>query len=134
MDLMKSNEVARGKTMSNGDVCCHGKKANEKHLRDPNATSNSSIQYMVNFAPFWKTVIDIAISGTGSKFEYEILVPGMDLGGHEGVTDLVDVTMLPKVIGGATVTVDKETGEEDEHCSKGSNHEKLSSLLDGITP
>ena len=35
------------------------------------------------------------------------------------MTDVVDVADLPKALGGDAVTVNKETGEEDETCCQG---------------
>ena len=47
---------------------------------------------------------------------------------REHVAEVVNVAILPKAIGGDAVTVDKK-GEEDEHCSHGAMHPRLSVFL-----
>ena len=62
-----------------------------------------------------------------------IIAPGGDLLQHEEVAAVIDdIAMLPKAIGGAAVSVDEETGEEDVHCSRGASHPRLSAFLESL--
>lgn len=58
-----------------------------------------------------------------------VLAPGNDIRKEEAVTSCVEVAMLPKAIGGDAVTIDKETDEEDDTCTRGAKHMKLSEFL-----
>ena len=69
--------------------------------------------------------------GSGYTFPFTILNPGTDPRENEEVTDVVDVALLPKAIGGDAVSVD-EDGEEDETCVRGFHHQRLSELLKGL--
>ena len=83
---------------------------------------------MVNFPLFWKMCLDMVKAGSGYELDYEILVPGTDLRTRASVTDIVEVEMLPKAIGGEAVfmTVD---GNEDETCTIGIVWKTLSEYL-----
>ena len=65
---------------------------------------------------------------SGYKFDFEIVPSGIDLKTHSAVTDLVDVAMLPKSIGGDRVSVDEDRNE-DEHFARGVGHPSLSVFL-----
>ena len=71
-------------------------------------------------------------AGSGWTFEMEIVVPGQNLRERESITSSVDVAILPKAIGGVTVAVDEETGEEDEMCCRGVKFPRLSAFLRGL--
>ena len=75
-----------------------------------------------------KMCLDMIRAGSGYTFNFEALVPGTDLRSRPSVTELVDVALLPKAIGGDKVTVD-ENGEEDETCTRGAGHPRLSEFL-----
>ncbi len=84
---------------------------------------------MVNFPVFWKFAIGIIKAGTGYTFPYELFVPGTDLKKCESITKLVDISILPKAIGGDAVHVNEETGEEDVHYCRDVKFPKLSVFL-----
>ena len=46
--------------------------------------------------------------------------------------EVVDVATLPKAIGGDAVTVDEETGEEDERCCRGFEFPAVSAFVKGL--
>ena len=68
----------------------------------------------------------------GLTQEYEIITPGRNLEEIKTITDVVDVSMLPKAIGGNRVTIDEE-GIEDESCWRGFNHLSLSEYIRNIS-
>ena len=88
-----------------------------------------SMAFLVNFPPFWKMLIDMLARGSGFTLKHEILVPGQDLRAHEGVARAVDIAVLPKAIGGDAVSVDEESGEEDERCALGFQHPRISTFM-----
>ena len=61
----------------------------------------------------------------------EVVTPGTDLRAHALVTGTVDVSMLPKAIGGDAVSFD-EDGKEDERCSRGFDQPSMSKFLAGL--
>ena len=91
------------------------------------------ITFMVNFPTFWKFAIGIFSAGSGYVFNgTEFLVPGTDLRKCESITKFVDVTILPKAIGGDAAHVNEETGEEDVHYCRGVKFPKLSVFLERL--
>ena len=89
------------------------------------------IRILVNFPLFWKMCLDMVKAGSGYEFNYEILVPGTDLRERASVSDLVDVAMLPKAIGGEAVSTGPD-GKEDETYTLGIAHPTLSAFLKGL--
>lgn len=89
------------------------------------------LRVLVNVPLFWKMIVDMVRAGSGYGFDHEILAPGTDLRSRASVTDLVEVAMLPKVIGGDAFTVD-EDGKEDETCTRGCGQPSLSQFLKGL--
>ena len=84
--------------------------------------------YLVGFPLFWKMIIDMTRLGSGYEFTLEMIPQATDL--HKtSLGSVVDISILPKAIGGEAFTVDDESGEEDEHCSRGRRCPKLSRLL-----
>ena len=63
------------------------------------------------------------------EFEAIILPPGSKLREQESVTKLLDISLLPKSIGGDAVSVDDETGEKDERCVRGWKHLTVSAFV-----
>lgn len=68
-----------------------------------------------------------------ASLQLEILPPGTDLRQHEVVAAAVDVSMLPKAIGGEALSINEESGEEDEHFSRGIKHGSLSEFLERLS-
>ena len=87
-----------------------------------------SITFLVNFPAYAKMCLDMIKAGSGYIFNFEALVPGTDLREHASVVDLVDVTILPKAIGGDATSVDDD-GKDDETCTRGVKHLTLSAFL-----
>ena len=122
---------------------------------------SGNITFLVNFPAFWKTCLNMLAAGSGYAFEFEvgarrdwrregrkedsksaeqkltpppllkIIVPGTDLKTKPSITDAVDISLLPKAIGGDAVNVD-ENGEKDERCARGSRHPSISVFLKGL--
>lgn len=90
-----------------------------------------AMTFLVNFPVFWKMCLDMVKAGSGIEIDYEILVPGTDLRKFSSVTDVVDVAMLPKAIGGDVASID-EDGKEDETYTVGVGHPTLSAFLNGF--
>ena len=90
--------------------------------------SAGDITFLVNFPAYAKMVLDMIKAGSGYVFNFEALVPGTDLRKHASFIDLVDVTILPKAIGGDATSFDKN-GKEDETCTLGVDHPTLSDFL-----
>ena len=90
-----------------------------------------AITFLVNFPLFWKMCLDMVKAGSGYEFNFEILVPGTDLRERASVSDLVDVAMLPKAIGGDAVSKGPD-GKEDETYTLGIGHPTLSAFLKGL--
>ena len=90
-----------------------------------------SVRVLVNFPLFWKIVIDMVKAGSGYEVNYEILVPGTDLRERASITELVDIALLPKSIGGEAVSVDAD-GHEDKNNVRGVEHSPLSALLEKL--
>ena len=90
-----------------------------------------SITFFVNFPTYAKMCVDMIRAGSGWAFPLETLSPGTDLRKHALVADTVDVTILPKAIGGDATSVDKD-GKEDETCTLGVEHLTLSAFLKGL--
>ena len=91
----------------------------------------NSLRILVNFPLFWKMLIDMVKAGSGYSFNYEIFVPGADLRERASITDIVDIAMLPKAIGGDAVSIDKD-GNEDETCTRGIEIPTLSQFLNSL--
>ena len=89
------------------------------------------VTFLVNFPAFWKMCLDMVKAGSGYDFNYEIIVPGTELRDCATITDLVDVAMLPKAIGGEAISVDAD-GKEDETCTCGIEHPRLSAFLEEL--
>ena len=68
------------------------------------------------------------LSTTGERDVIKIVEPETNVDQHDEIVECVDVAMLPKSLGGEAVTVDRESGEEDDTCSKGFAYPKLSNL------
>ena len=90
-----------------------------------------AITFLVNFPLFWKMCLDMVKAGSGYEFNFEILVPGTDLRERASVSDLVDVAMLPKAIGGDAVSKGPDD-KEDETYTLGIGHPTLSAFLKGL--
>ena len=75
--------------------------------------------------------LDMLKAGSGLIFSFEALPPGTDLRKHTSVADVVDVTTLPKAIGGDATSVD-EDGKEDETYTLGVEQPTLSTFLKGL--
>ena len=90
-----------------------------------------SITFLVNFPAYAKMCLDMIKAGSGFTFNFEMLAPGTDLQKHDLVMDLVDITILPKAIGGEATSFDKN-GKEDETCTLGVEHPTLSAFLQGL--
>ena len=84
---------------------------------------------MVNFPSLWKFAINIFTASSGYTFDMELLVPGTDLRECESITKFVDVSILPKAIGGDAFHMNEDTGEEDVHNCRGVTFPKLSVFL-----
>ena len=84
---------------------------------------------MFEFPSFWKMILDMIKTGSGYVFESIILPPDTKLREQESVTNLLDVSLLPKSIGGDAVSVDDETGEQDERCVRGWKHLTVSAFV-----
>ena len=89
------------------------------------------LRFLVNFPLFWKMCLDMVKAGSGYEFNYEILVPGTNLRERASVSDLADVAMLPKAIGGDAVGKGPD-GKEDETYTLGIGHPTLSAFLKGL--
>ena len=70
-------------------------------------------------------------AGSGYTFKMEMLSPGTDVRKHALVMDLIDVTKLPKALGGDATSVDKD-GKVDETCTVGVEYPTLSAFLKGL--
>ena len=91
------------------------------------------LRFLVNFPLFWKMCLDMVKAGSGYEFNFEILVPGTDLRERASVSDLVDVAMLPKAIGGDAVSKGPDgKAKEDETYTLGIGHPTLSAFLKGL--
>ena len=88
-----------------------------------------NITFAVNFPTYWKFAIGIFTASSGYTFPMELFVPGTDLTECESITKRVDVSILPKAIGGDATHANEETGEEDVYCCRGVTFPKLSTLL-----
>ena len=73
--------------------------------------------------------LDMVAAATDANVE--ILAPGTDISTQEAVTNVVDVAMLPKAIGGSAVSIDEE-GKEDERCCLGGGRKTIAEALKGI--
>ena len=73
-----------------------------------------------------------SLTGSGYKIDFVIVAPETELRQLTSVNDAVDVAKLPKVIGGDAVSVDVETGEEDETYTRGVGHPRLSAFLKSL--
>ena len=92
-------------------------------------SAQSDITFAVNFPTYWKFAIGILTASSGYTFPMELFVPGTDLSECESITKLVDISILPKAIGGDAAHVNEETGEEDVYYCRGVTFPKLSMLL-----
>ena len=129
--------------VGNNHHLTHGRKPNlqslQLYLIDAQAVgdlskrlypgSESDITFAVNFPTYWKFAIGIYSASTGYTFSMELFVPGTDLRESESITKRVDVSILPKAIGGDAAHVNEETGEEDVYCCRGVTFPKLSTFL-----
>ena len=86
---------------------------------------------MVNFPVYGRMCLDMLKAGSGYTFNFEALVPGTDLRKHASITDLFDIAMLPKAIGGDAISVGKD-GKEDETCTLDVEFPTLSAFLKGL--
>ena len=75
--------------------------------------------------------VDMVRAGSGIDINCEILVPGTNLREFSTATEVVDVAMLPKAIGGDAVSVD-EDGKEDATYTLGVGHPTWSEFLKGF--
>ena len=91
-----------------------------------------SVAFLVNFPTLWTMCLDMFVAGAVFKLEYEVLPPGIDLSQHEAVVSVVDITMLPKAIGGDAISTDKESGKEDERCCLGVDHLSISAFVKSL--
>ena len=62
----------------------------------------------------------------------EVLPTGIDLRCCDAVTSIVDVSLLPKAIGGDAVST-RDDGTEDEYCARGVRWKPLSVFLAGLS-
>ena len=92
---------------------------------------SGGIRFLINFHLFWKMCLDMIKAGSGFQFNHEILTPGTDIRTRTSITDIVDIAMLPKAIGGDAVSVD-EDGKEDETYTRGLRFPTLSAFLEGL--
>ena len=90
---------------------------------------HDDITFVVNFPTFWKFAIGIYTASSGYTFSMELFVPGTELRECESITKLVDISILPKAMGGDAFHVNEETGEEDVHNCRGVKFPKLSVFL-----
>ena len=95
-------------------------------------SNSEDIRFLVNFPMLWKFGLDTLAAGSGYRFKFEILEPGADVRSCDSLAKLVDVSLLPKAIGGDAFSVDEKTGEEDAMCCRGAKHETLSEFLKGL--
>ncbi len=51
---------------------------------------------------------------------------------HYVLLSTVDITMLPKAIGGDAISTDKESGKEDERCCLGVDHLSISAFVKSL--
>ena len=89
---------------------------------------HNSIAFLTNFPTLWKFAVNIFTTSSGYTFDMEI-VPGTDLRDHQSITKILDVSILPKAIGGDAAYVNEETGEEDVHYCRSVTFPKLSTFL-----
>ena len=100
-------------------------------LRNEPSYGGSSIAFVVNVPLHWKMILDMLAAGSGYKFDARLLPPGTSLREEAAVTDVVEVSMLPKAIGGDALSVD-ENGETDERCCAGFKHWRISAFIEGL--
>ena len=74
------------------------------------------------------------LAGAG-KFDFEILHDdgSTQLSSYASVTDVVDIAMLPKAIGGTKVSFVDDNGRGDETYSRGVEHPSFLALMGGLT-
>lgn len=90
-----------------------------------------NMTFFVNFPFYAKMCLDMIRLGSGYDIKFTLLSPGTDLRKHAPIADLVDVAILPKVIGGEAVSVDAD-GKVDESKTRGVDHLTLSAFLKGF--
>ena len=83
----------------------------------------------MSFGTYQRENMGIFTASSGYTFPMELFVPGTDLRECESITKRVDVSIIPKAIGGDATHANEETGEEDAYCCRGVTFPKLSTLL-----
>ena len=83
---------------------------------------------LVNFPAFWKMCLDMIEAGSGYRVNRVIVSITTEISEASEVTDVVDVTILPKVLGGTKVSK-RDGGEEDETYTHGVEHPSMWALL-----
>ena len=99
-----------------------------KRLAPPMPGSTS---ILVNFPTFWKMCLDMITAGSGYTFSYEIVSITTNIGNCKVVTDVVEVEMLPKALGGSKVS-NHDDGEDDETYTHGVGHPTLAEFVAGL--
>ena len=60
-----------------------------------------------------------------------MFTPGTDLRKEKAVLSVVDIALLPKVVGGDAFTVDNDS-VEDESCCANANHPTISAFVQSL--
>ena len=90
----------------------------------------ASSTFMINVPSSWLMIVNMVKAGSGWTFSnMQLVAPGTELRTVDSIVSVVDVSDLPKAIGGDAVSVDPETGEEDERCVIGFKHLRLSEFM-----
>ena len=75
-----------------------------------------TVVFNVNFPVFWRVCLDMYRRGTGTQIPFEFYDNAATLDKEATVVDAVDLSLLPKAIGGKQSSTDKDGKEDDKFC------------------
>ena len=96
---------------------------------NPAQKSRENMTYFVNCPLYFKMVANMLSVGLAFFPNMEFIVPQTDLRTIKSIRDIIDISELPKRIGGEKVAVNEETGEEDYTYTQGVEYPRLSEFL-----